>query len=166
MVRLPYYIGAMKGPADDAFELFTTLASINSKYNLIEKNPRVYGEGLRVCPSMVRAVVLIERSPGMNITRLARGLGVTKASASELTGKLVESGLVRRAKDPGKAKEVLLYATDKCREIAEDVDRRHRRMHQDLESVLGEIKGDGGKLVLKVLKKVESHLDRYLRERG
>ena len=154
----------MKDPGRDALQLFQTLASINDKYSRIQKNPRVYGGGLKVCPSQVRAIVLIERTPGMNVTRLARTLGVTKASASELSHKLVGSGLVHKAKEPGNGKEVRLYPTDRCREIAEDVARRHRRMYRDFESILGELRGNSGRLVLRVLQRIESHLDDYLRD--
>jgi DNA-binding MarR family transcriptional regulator len=150
----------------DAFQLLSALISINEKYNQIEKNPRVYGEGIKVYPSQIRTIVMIGHHSGINITELARHLEITKASASELITKLVENGLVRKTRDDGNSKEVLLHITDKCREILDDVDRRHEKMFQDFKSILDELHATDYKLVVRVLKRVEFYLDEFIKERS
>lgn len=154
----------MKDFSVDAFQLLNTLTAINEKYNLIEKNPRVCGEGIKVYPSQIRTIVVIGHNPGINITALAQRLEVTKASASELITKLVENGLVRKTRDSGNSKEVLLYITDKCRIVLEDIDRRHEHMFQDFKSILGELQETNYELVIRVLKRVEFYLDKFLKE--
>ena len=154
----------MKDFSMDAFQLLSTLISINEKYNQIEKNPRVYGKGIKVYPSQIRTIVMIGHHPGINITELALHLEITKASASELITKLVENGLVRKTKDAGNSKEVLLHLTDKCREILEDVDHRHQNMFQDFKSILDELHETDYELVIRVLKRVEFYLDEFIKE--
>jgi DNA-binding MarR family transcriptional regulator len=154
----------MKDCSKDAFQLFNTLIAINEKYNQIEKCPRVCSEGLKVYPSQIRTIVVIGHNPGINITELAQCLEITKPSASELITKLVENGLVRKTRDAGNSKEVILNITEKCRIILEDVDRRHEQMFQDFKSILGELGETNYELVIRVLKRVEYYLDEFLKE--
>jgi DNA-binding MarR family transcriptional regulator len=155
----------MKDFSKDAFQLLNTLIAINEKYNLIEKNPRVFGDGIKVFPSQIRCIIMIGHNPGINITELAEGLEITKASASELITKMEKSGLVRKTRDAGNKKEVLLYITDKCQVILEDLDRRHEQMFQDFKSILGDLQENNYELVLKVLKRVDFYLDKFLKDK-
>jgi DNA-binding MarR family transcriptional regulator len=148
----------------DAFQLLSTLTSINEKYNLIEKNPRVYPGGIKIFPSQIRTIVLIGHHPGINITELARRLEVTKPSASELISKLTENGLIRKTRDSENNKEVLLYTTEKCKVILEDIDQQHDQMFQDFKSILGELQETNYELVIRVLKKIEFYLDKFITE--
>jgi len=154
----------MKDFSDDAFQLMNTLAAINEKYNLMENNPRVYGKGLTVYPSHIRAIVTIGHKPGINVTELARTLEVTKASVSELITRLERSGLVRKTRDAGNNKEILLHITSACRVVLDDVDRRHEKMFQDFKSILGELGETSYDAVIRVLRRVEYYLDEFLRE--
>jgi DNA-binding MarR family transcriptional regulator len=148
----------------DAFQLLNTLVSINEKYNKIQENPCVFADGIKVYPSQIRAIVIIGHYPRINITELAQHLEVTKASASELISKLVENGLVRKTRDAGNSKEVLLCITEKCREVLDVVDRRHEQMFQDFNSILDELHETNYELVIRVLKRVEYHLDKFSKE--
>jgi MarR family transcriptional regulator, organic hydroperoxide resistance regulator len=154
----------MKDFSMDAFQLLSALISINEKYNQIEKNPRVFGDGIKVYPSQIRTIVMIGHHAGINLTELSQHLEITKASASELITKLVENGLVHKTRDAGNSKEVILHITDKCREILEDVDRRHEKMFQDIKSILDELHENDYELVIRVLKKVEFYLDEFIKE--
>jgi DNA-binding MarR family transcriptional regulator len=154
----------MKDFSRDAIQVLNTLTNINEKFNLLEKNPRVYGKGLMVYPSQIRAIVAIGHKPGINVTELAKLLEVTKASASEVITKLQKSGLVRKTRDAGNNKEILLHITSACRVILEDVDRRHEKIFQDFTSILGELKETSYEVVIRVLKRFEFYLDEFLRE--
>jgi DNA-binding MarR family transcriptional regulator len=154
----------MKDLANDAFQLMNTLTAINEKYNLMERNPRVYGKGLKVYPSQIRALVTIGHKPRINVTELARLLEVSKASVSELVTKLEKIGLVRKTRDIGNNKEILLDITSACKVVLDDVDRRHEKMFLDFKSILGELEETSYDVVIRVLKRVEYHLDEFLRE--
>ena len=154
----------MKDFSTDAFQLMNVLTIINEKYNLIEKNPHIFGDGIKVYPSQIRAIVMIGRHPGINLTDLARLLEITKASTSELITKLAENGLIRKNKDPGNSKEVLLHITEKCHKVLEDVDRRHEQMFKDFQSILDELHEPDYELVIRVLKRVEFYLDTFAKE--
>jgi DNA-binding MarR family transcriptional regulator len=162
LVRLPYY-NDVKDFSRDAFQLLNTLAAINEKYNLMEKNPRMYGKCIMVYPSQIRAIVAIGHKPGINVTELAQLLEVSKASVSEMITKLEKNGLVRKTRVAGNNKEILLHITSACRVVLEDMDRRHEKIFQDLKSILGEMKETSYEVVIRVLKRFEFYLDEFLR---
>ncbi|MGH9549831.1 MAG: MarR family winged helix-turn-helix transcriptional regulator [Terriglobales bacterium] len=60
----------------------------------------------------VRVLAFLSRSPGATLSLLAESLGVTKATASNLTDKLVQRGWVNRIEDPNERRCVLLSLTE------------------------------------------------------
>jgi DNA-binding MarR family transcriptional regulator len=153
----------MKDFSAEAFQILNTITTINAKYNQIEKTPREYADGIKVFPSQIRTLVMIGHHPGINLTELAEYLEITKASASEAIGKLVESGLVRKTKDVHNSKELLLYTTEKCRVVLQDIDTQHEKMFQEFKVILSELHEPDFQLVVRVLKKIESYLDEFIK---
>jgi len=154
----------MKDFSKDAFQILNTLTIINGKYNQIEKTPRTYADGIKVFPSQIRTIVMIGHFPGINLTELSQQLDITKASASESISKLVENGLVRKSRDAGNSKEVILHITEKCRVVLEDIDNQHEKMFKEFKSILTELHETDFDLVIRVLKKIESYLDQFIKE--
>jgi DNA-binding MarR family transcriptional regulator len=154
----------MKDFSSEAFQLLNTLTAIHDKFNQIEKNPRVYGDGIKVFPSQIGAIVIIGHNAGINITELAQHLEITKASASELVTKLVENGLVRKTRDTGNSKEVLLIITDKCRVVLEDIDRRHSQIFKDFQSIMSEFPETNYESLIHILRRIEFYLDKFAKE--
>jgi DNA-binding MarR family transcriptional regulator len=154
----------MNDISKDAYQLLNTLTAIHEKFNHIEKNPRVYSDGIKVYPSQIAAIVMIGHNAGMNVTELAQRLEITKASASELITKLEENGLVSKTHDAGNNKEILLDITDKCQEILQDVDRRHAQMFKDFNSIMGDFPKTNYEMMIRVLKRFEFYLDTCSRE--
>lgn len=77
-----------------------------------------YGTGDRL--NMVEAHLLtyIEEHPGITGSELAKLWNRTKGAISQQMKKLVDRGFVVREKQPGNAKNILLYVTDKGRSIS------------------------------------------------
>ncbi len=148
----------------NAFQILNTLTSINEKYALMEKNPRIYGKDIKVYPSQIRAIVMVGHNPGINITELAQRLEITKASASELITKLVGNGLVRKTKEAGNNKEVLLFTTDKCQVVLNDLDKQHEQAFHDFKLILSELHETNFEVVVKVLKRIDLYLGKFIKE--
>jgi DNA-binding MarR family transcriptional regulator len=163
IVRMPYY-NSMKDFSEEAFQILNALTAINEKYNQIDKHPLSFGAGVKVYPSQIRTIVMIGNHQGINITELAKRLEIAKASASELVSKLVETGLIRKTRDAGNNKDVLLNTTPECKEILELIDRRHAQMFLDFKSILGEQPQANYEVVVRVLRKVEFYLDKFIKE--
>jgi DNA-binding MarR family transcriptional regulator len=145
-------------------ELFNALIGIIEKYNAIEKSPRVYGKEMTVFPSQIRVIVTIGHETGINVTELAKRLEITKPSASEAVGKLVKQGLVRKTRDAGNDKEVVLSITERCRGVLAEVDRRHERMFKDFTAILGEFGSADCGVMIRVLRRIEHYLNEFGKE--
>jgi DNA-binding MarR family transcriptional regulator len=77
--------------------------------------PRTYGTGCRIYPAEIHLIDRIGRAPGINVTRLAASLEVTKGAVSQAVGKLVKKGLVDKTEGAGSAREVCLGLTSRGR---------------------------------------------------
>ena len=95
-------------------ELFIRLAN---KYKALEKIPADYGVGSDLYHSERHLIDQIGDYPEMNISELARYLGVTKGAISQTVKKLENKGLVIRYKGEDNDKEVFFKLTDTGKKI-------------------------------------------------
>lgn len=81
-------------------------------YSLITRKPKDYGTGDMLYFTEVHTLAMIGRNQGLNITRLAELMGVTKGAISQTIRKLSAKGLILRKQTKNK-KEVFLNLTEK-----------------------------------------------------
>lgn len=58
-----------------------------------------------------RVLVFLARYPNSSLSELAEHLGVTRATASTMTNRLVQQGLVDRREDPQQRRQIMLKLT-------------------------------------------------------
>jgi len=71
-----------------------------------------FGTGVMMHTKEIHTVQAIGRHSGINVTKLAEQMGITKGAVSQTINKLVRKGMVRKTHPPGNAKEVILELTD------------------------------------------------------
>ena len=103
---------------------------IINKFNYIEKIPRDFGTGNVLYPSEIHLIETIGKTPGINVTELAKKHGISKAAISQKLKKLEKKDLVERFKDNQNEKAVLLKLTTEGK-IAF---RGHERFHSIMDS--------------------------------
>ncbi|MEU9234052.1 MarR family winged helix-turn-helix transcriptional regulator [Streptomyces subrutilus] len=81
-----------------------------------------------------RALMAAQRSPGINLTRLAEEVGAGAPATSRLCDRLEAAGLLRRCRTEANRREVGLTLTRQGRET---VDRLHERRTEALQEILG-----------------------------
>ena len=86
-------------------EKFTRMIN---KFNYIEKIPRDFGTGNLLYPSEIHLIETIGKTPGINVTELAKKHGISKAAISQKLKKLEKKDLVERFKGNENEKAVLL----------------------------------------------------------
>ena len=74
---------------------------------------RDFGTGENLYRSEIHTVQAIGENKGINVTRLAEKMGVTKGATSQILNKLVKKGLVIKQNKEKNNKELNLYLTDK-----------------------------------------------------
>lgn len=102
--------------------------------------------------SQLRALLVVERSAGINLRRLATTLNMLLSSASRLCDRLVAAGMLER--EPGRTdrREISLHLTPEGRRFMEEL-RRDRR--ERLAGVLGRMSGAGRQALLRGLTEFE-----------
>ncbi len=137
-------------------EIHGRFERIINLFHRIEKQPKDFGTGELLYIGEVHTIVAVGRYPEINITELARKIGVTKGAVSQAIGKLEKRGYLKRIKDKNNEKHVLVELTDKGNIVSDEHDRIHRDVHTTFlkETTLGQ------HIVFnEVLEKIEAFLE-------
>jgi DNA-binding MarR family transcriptional regulator len=77
-----------------------------------------------ISPVQLRALTVIQQSPGTNLGRLAQSMQVAMSTASRLVDRLIAAGLIDRRPSPQTRREITLSLTDLGRTTLERYDDR------------------------------------------
>ena len=97
-----------------------------------------FGTGKLMHTKEIHTIQAIGRYPGINVTRLAEQMGVTKGAVSQTISKLAKKGLVRKRQIFRNRKEVVLELTD----LGWIGFRNHEKFHMDTLDVARQYYGD------------------------
>ncbi|MER6689999.1 MarR family winged helix-turn-helix transcriptional regulator [Streptomyces minutiscleroticus] len=86
------------------------------------------GAALRLSAHQLRALRILQASPGLNLTAMADGLRAGLPTASRLCDRLEAAGLLERAVHPRNRREVRLSLTAQGRLVMEDLAARRMRV--------------------------------------
>jgi len=99
-----------------------------NRYNEMEKIPYSTGTNFILHRSEVHMIDAIGKNKGINITKLAKLQGITKAAVSKMIRDLVNKGLITKSLSPKTENEVVLNITDEGKKVFES----HREYHEQL----------------------------------
>ena len=77
----------------------------------LEKNKVYTFNNIKLYPSEIHLMLLIDEIQANNATEMAQRLGVTKGAISQTISRLVKKGLVEKSKDPFNKNEITLIFT-------------------------------------------------------
>jgi DNA-binding MarR family transcriptional regulator len=120
-----------------------------------------FGTGVILFRAEIHTIRAIGDNSGINITKLAESMGITKGAVSQTVNKLVRKKLVRKGSAPDNAKEVLLELT----ELGWTGYHNHEHFHTAMYDAVHEYYGDRLKPNLETLIKaftdLNSVMDRF-----
>jgi len=150
----------------DAFEkLLDILDQVLTKAGSIHSAPIDFGTGVPLYKAEIHTIRAIGESPGINVTKLAEHMDVTKGAVSQIINKLVRKKLVTKTHARDNAKEILLELTDLGWTGFHD----HEQFHMDMFDTVQEYFGDGLKpnleMLIRVMTDLNGILDRYVQRR-
>ena len=141
-----------------------TFLRIINKFKILEKIPIDHGTGHLLYASEINTLEIIGKSPGINVTELAKRKGVTKGAVSQIVTKLAKKQLITKFKDPENEKVVLLRL-DKKGKIAFE---NHKKFHEKYDSAiikkLNEMSFEQIALVTNTFEILEETIDHYLND--
>lgn len=145
-----------KKAAEKIVKLFIRLSN---KYQALEKIPIDYGVGENLYHSERHLIDQIGDNPDLNITQLAKHVGVTKGAISQVVKKLENKHLVRRHKRGENEKEIFLEFTH----IGTEIYRKHKKVHEQsispLEKELGNHTAEEVQFLVEMFQWFDTFLD-------
>lgn len=109
-----------------------------TRMSSMHESPWDFGTGVPLYRAEIHTVQAIGEHPGINVTRLAELMDVTKGAVSQMVGKLVNKGLVRKVQAGDNAKEVKLHLTD----LGDTGFRNHQKLHMQMLDIVREFYGN------------------------
>jgi len=158
-----YYTIRSMSKEEEFHRLRQSLVRFINKYNELVKKPMDYGTGDLLYPSEMHTLEVIGKNPGINVTGIAKFLGVTKGAVSQTIKKLAGKGLIKRVRDEKDEKAVLLILDKQGRTALDCHDRFHERYDAQVKTKLKRMNPEQIALVREVFQMLEESVDRYLK---
>jgi DNA-binding MarR family transcriptional regulator len=109
-------------------DLLNRIRSVIQKVLCLEKTNRLEIEGVRLYPSEIHVLLLVEAGKGTKATGMAEELGITKGAISQTVTRLERKGLLTKERNPQAKNELTLSFTP--------LGRRAARRYQKLQIVI------------------------------
>jgi DNA-binding MarR family transcriptional regulator len=143
-------------------EILQKIEKLITKIESMHTPALSFGTGILMHQKEIHTVQAIGRNPGINVTKLAEHIGVTKGAVSQTIKKLTRKGLLKRTHAPGNAKEVVLELTD----LGWVGFRNHEKFHMETFNIAQEYYGEQLKNKLERISLAVDDLNEILVEYG
>jgi len=102
------------------------------KFNRIERQPFDFGLDELIYKAEVHTIDAIYDHKNINVTDLAKIMGVTKGAVSQILRKIQKKGFVKKIPHPENARECMLKLTPKGLDVVKKHDQYHKKICPDL----------------------------------
>ncbi|MBU2546766.1 MAG: MarR family transcriptional regulator [Proteobacteria bacterium] len=106
-------------------QLARQVVRLTNKIIFLEKKSLLEHGKVKLYPSEIHLLDVIDREPGINASETAARLGVTKGAVSQTVTRLEKKGVVRKSRDRRNKNELTVHLTDLGNEVFE-IHRRRR----------------------------------------
>jgi DNA-binding MarR family transcriptional regulator len=142
--------------------LLTIFDQVMTKMGSMHSPTRDFNTGVPLYRAEIHTIKTIGENPGINVTRLAERMTVTKGAVSQTIAKLVRKKLVQKTHVRENAKEIRLELTD----LGWIGFHRHEQFHQEMFEAVREYFGDQLEVKLDMFVTVMTDLDGILSRFG
>jgi DNA-binding MarR family transcriptional regulator len=143
-------------------QLLASFLRMVNKYNAMEKHPVRYGGGPAFYHSERHLLDVFRDHPELNVTELARRVGVTKGAVSQAVAKLERKGAVERHRAAGDDRQVFVRLTALGEAITEDHQQVNEQTVNRLFHLIAERPQEHVDFLREVFAWIEGHLDEGL----
>ena len=144
-------------------QLMASFLRMVNKYKAMEKFTTSYGTEAVFYHSERHMLDVMRDHPELNITDLARQMGVTKGAISQVVAKLEQKGAVERYKGTEDDKQVLVRLTQLGQIITTHHHEVNERTVQELSTFIEDRSHDQVEFLCDVFEWIEQHLDEELK---
>jgi len=133
-----------------------------AKYASIERRPFDFGVGMPLYPGEIHMVSTVDMLDSPGVTQLAKEFGVTKGAVSQMIGKLVDKGLLRKETDLENRSRVVVSLTDLGKRANENHMAFHKEHDRAFFDYLAGLDDASFKLVEELGERINLWMDGYL----
>ncbi|MFC1823945.1 MarR family winged helix-turn-helix transcriptional regulator [Thermodesulfobacteriota bacterium] len=132
---------------------------LSNKLIFLEKKSILKRGDVKLYPSEIHLINVIEEAQDINASKMAIRLGVTKGAVSQTLARLEKKGVLYKVKDPQNKNELTVHFTPLGKEIL----RHHRKARASLEKqyakYFSDISQEEKKVITTFLSKLEKFFD-------
>jgi len=151
--------------ADNEYlELGDLFYRVLSKYMASEGVPKYFGIKQKLYPSEIHMIHGIGQHPDINVTELAKFLGITKGAVPKMIKKLASKGLVESLKSAKNGKEVCLRLTDEGKKAHKGYLQYHEKRGKLMKRYYSRLTKEEVKTLTETLNALGRFADRILEE--
>jgi len=123
---------------DQSFrEFLDIMHNVMNKLSAEHMDPDTFGTDVSLHRAEIHTIQSIGENEGINPTRLASLMGITKGAISQTISKLDKKGLVKKIHNADNSKEINLYLTQKGWVGFKRHDTMHMRMYDIVKNFYG-----------------------------
>jgi len=141
-------------------QLMEIFDKVLTKVELLHTPSRDFGTGVPIYRREIHTLQAIGQNPKINITALAKHMGVTKGAVSQMVAKLIKKKMVWKTYAKDNKKEVILELTN----LGWTGFHNHEKFHVDMFSIAREYYGEQLKTKIEMFKTVMTDLNAILDE--
>ena len=140
------------------------LIRLTNKFNKITNQPKHFGTSDLLYPAEIHTIDVIGKKQAETVTELCKLFGVTKGAVSQIIGKLHRKGYVNKIRNKDFGKEKILSLTHKGYRAFEAHINFHKIIDKDILRNSKDISIQEFEQFRKMLKKIEAHIDEFIKK--
>lgn len=151
--------------AHDIVELSEKWIRITNKLALMERKKNIdYGSGDLLNTTEIHLIQAIGKNQNINVTSLAKQIGLTKGAISQIISKFESNNIVQKYKNSNNEKTTLLRLTPKGQIAFHGHEQYHMKIYSQIQTELGPISDENFLFLNKFLDVIDNALDKSLQE--
>lgn len=143
----------------DMLKISESWIRILNKMEADQKAPRDFGSGDLLHCSEIHTIMAVGTNPDINLTNLARVLGISKSAVSQMISRLARKNLVEKHRDPDNDKEILLRLSPRGIIAHLGHEQHHAKIYARMHQRMGDLSGDQLAVIIRFLSAIEATLD-------
>ncbi len=139
----------------EMMQLSDTWIRILNKINAMDKCPKNFGSGDLLFFSEIHTIMAIGRHSGINVTELARFMGISKSATSQMISRLLRKNLIEKSQNPQNNKEINIRLSAKGMIAYHGHELHHAKMCSRITEKLGPVSDDQLQFLIRFLQAIE-----------
>ncbi len=132
---------------------------IINKLIFLEKKSIFEFQGIKLYPSEIHLMQVIETDNHLNATDMAKALGVTKGAVSQTLSRLVKKGIAHKTKDPYQKNKLTVDFTKMGKAAMKHHQQKNQSLQEEYENYLSTVSESNKKIIRRFLADVEQFVD-------